>query len=306
MAHPETAVVTGAFSYTGRYITQRLLKEDVQVSTLTRRSTTDDPFGGRVPATPLDFLDEDGLRRSLDGAGVLYNTYWVRYGRGHTTFDAAVKNSKRLFEAAREAGVGRIVHISVSNPSRDSDLPYFKGKADVEEILKGLGVPYAIIRPTLVFGDGDVLINNMAWALRRFPIFPLCGEGDYLVQPIHVEDTAEQAVAAAQESEDTISDSAGPETFTFAGLLRLLASSMGVRCRIVGMPPTLALGLTRIVGYLRRDVPLTRDEVDGLMANLLVSSQEPVGTARLSEWIAGNADTLGRRYTSELNRNFRR
>ena len=94
--------------------------------------------------------------------------------------------------------------------------------ADVEEILKGLGVPYAIIRPTLVFGDGDVLINNMAWALRRFPIFPLCGEGDYLVQPIHVEDTAEQAVAAAQESEDTISDSAGPETFTFAGLLRLL------------------------------------------------------------------------------------
>ena len=88
----------------------------MQVSTLTRRSTTDDPFGGRVPATPLDFLDEDGLRRSLDGAGVLYNTYWVRYGRGHTTFDAAVKNSKRLFEAAREAGVGRIVHISVVQP----------------------------------------------------------------------------------------------------------------------------------------------------------------------------------------------
>ena len=306
LAHPETAVVTGAFSYTGRYITQRLLEEGVQVSTLTRRSTTDDPFGGRVPATPLDFLDEDGLRRSLDGAGVLYNTYWVRYGRGRTTFDAAVENSRRLFEAARESGVGKIVHISVSNPSTDSDLPYFKGKADVEEILKGLGVPYAIIRPTLVFGEGDVLISNMAWALRRFPVFPLCGEGDYLVQPIHVEDTAAQAVAAAQQAEDTIADAAGPETFTFAELLRLLASSMGVRCRIVGMPPTLALGLTRIVGYLRRDVPLTRDEVDGLMANLLISSQEPVGTVRLSEWIAENADTLGRRYTSELNRNFRR
>ena len=306
MAHPETAVVTGAFSYTGRYIAQRLLKEDVRVSTLTRRSTADDPFGGRVPAAPLDFSDEDGLRRSLDGAGVLYNTYWVRYGQGHTTFDAAVENSRRLFEAAKEAGVGKIVHISVSNPSTHSDLPYFKGKADVEEILKGLGVPYAIIRPTLVFGEGDVLINNMAWALRRFPIFPLCGRGDYLVQPIHVEETAKQAVAAAQQAEDTIADAAGPETFTFAELLRLLASSMGVRCRIISMPPTLALGLTRIVGYLRRDVPLTRDEVDGLMANLLISRQEPVGTARLSEWIAENAETLGRRYVSELNRNFRR
>ena len=306
MAHPETAVVTGAFSYTGRYITRRLLEEGVRVSTLTRRSPANDSFGGRVPAAPLDFLDEDGLRRSLDGAGVLYNTYWVRYGRGHTTFPSAVANSKRLFEAAKEAGVGKIVHISVSNPSTDSDLPYFKGKGEVEEMLMGLGVPYAIIRPTLVFGEGDVLINNMAWALRRFPIFPLCGKGDYLVQPIHVEDTAERAVAAAQQREDTIADAAGPEVFTFAELLRLLASSMGVRCRIVSMPPTLALSLTRLVGYFRRDVSLTRDEVDGLMANLLVSSQEPFGTTRLSEWIAENADTLGRRYISELNRNFRR
>ena len=306
MPHSETAVVTGAFSYTGRYIAQRLLEKGVRVSTLTRRSTADDPFGGRVSAVPLDFGNQDGLRRSLDGAGALYNTYWVRYGRGQTTFQAAVENSRRLFEAAKVVGVGKIVHISVSNPSTDSPLPYFKGKADVEEILKGLSVPYAIIRPTLVYSERDVLINNLAWALRRFPVFPLYGRGDYLVQPIHVEDTAEQAIAAAQQAEDTIADAAGPETFTFAELLRLLASAMGARCRIIGMPPELALGLTRVVGYLKHDSPLTRDEVDGLMANLLVSRHAPTGTTKLSEWIAANAETLGRHYVSEVNRNFRR
>ena len=306
MPHPETAVVTGAFSYTGRYIAHRLLNEGARVSTLTRRSSADDPFNGRVPAAPLDFSDRDALRRSLDGAGVLYNTYWVRYGRGDTTFPGAVENSRTLFEAAKEAGVGKIVHVSVSNPSTDSPLPYFKGKADVEEILKGIGVPYAIIRPTLVYSERDVLINNLAWALRRFPVFPLYGRGDYLVQPIHVEDTAAQIVAAGGKAEDSLEDAAGPETFTFAELLRLLASAMGARCRITAMPPTFALNLTRIVGYLRRDVPLTRDEVDGLMANLLVSHEPPTGTTLFSEWITANADTLGRRYVSELNRNFRR
>ena len=278
----------------------------MRVSTLTRRTAANDPFDGLVPAAPLDFSDPDALRRSLDGVRVLYNTYWVRYGRGRTTFNAAVENSQRLFEAARDAGVGKIVHISVSNPSADSVLPYFRGKGEVEEILKGLGLPYAIIRPTLVFGEGDVLISNMAWALRRFPLFPLCGRGDYRVQPIHVEDTAAQAVTAGGKTEDTIEDAAGPEVFTFRELLRLLASSMGVHSKIVGMPPRLALTLTRIVGYLKRDAPLTRDEVDGLMANLLISDQPPTGTTRLSEWITANTDTLGRHYVSELNRNFRR
>ena len=170
MPHPDLAVVTGAFSYTGRYVTRRLLDEDVRVRTLTRSPDAEDPFGDRVEVAPLDFSDPDGLRRSLQGAGVFYNTYWVRYAHGRITVDLAVENTRTLFEAAKRAGVGRIVHFSVTNPSSESGLPYFRGKAQVEDMLKGLGVPYAIIRPTLVFGVGDLLLNNMAWALRRFPV----------------------------------------------------------------------------------------------------------------------------------------
>ena len=173
MPHPDLAVVTGAFSYTGRYVTRRLLDQGVRVRTLTRSPDAEDPFGGRVEVAPLDFSDPDGLRRSMQGAGVFYNTYWIRYAHGRTTFDLAVENTRTLFEAAKRAGVGRIVHFSVTNPSSESGLPYFRGKAKVEDMLVGLGIPYAIIRPTLVFGVGDLLLNNMAWALRRFPVFPI-------------------------------------------------------------------------------------------------------------------------------------
>ena len=200
---PDLAVVTGAFSYTGRYVPRRLLDEGVRVRTLTRSPDAEDPFGGRVEVAPLDFSDPDGLCRSMQGAGVFYNTYWVRYAHGRITFDLAVENTRALFEAAKRAGVGRIVHFSVTNPSSGSGFPYFRGKAQVEDMLKGLGVPHAIIRPTLVFGVGDLLLNNMAWALRHFPVY---GNGDYPVQPVYVEDLAAQAVEAGSQSESAVAD----------------------------------------------------------------------------------------------------
>ena len=306
MTHPNTALVTGAFSYTGKYIARRLLDAGVSVRTLTGHPDRADPFGGRVEVAPLDFSDGDGLRRSMKGAKVLYNTYWVRFARGETTFERAVENSRSLFDAARDAGVGRIVHVSITNASSGSRLPYFSGKGRVEEALKGLGVPYAIVRPTLVFGAEDVLLNNMAWAIRRFPLFPIVGSGDYLVRPVYVDDLAALAVAAGSQAEDTVTDAVGPETFTFEALLYLLASAVGSHCRFIHASPTVSLVLTGLVGVLIRDVVLTRDEVDGLSASLLTSDGPPTGTTSLSAWLDENGDALGHRYVSELRRNFRR
>ena len=305
MPHPDLAVVTGAFSYTGRYVARRLLDQGVHVRTLTRSPNAEDPLADHVEAAPLDFSDPDGLSRSMQGAGVFYNTYWIRYAHGRTTFDLAVENTRTLFEAAKRVGVGRIVHFSVTNASPESRLPYFRAKAQVEDMLTNLGIPYAIIRPTLVFGVGDLLLNNMAWALRRFPVFPVYGNGDYPVQPVYVEDLAAQAVEAGAQNENSVADAAGPDTLFFENLLRLLASSMGVRARLVRTPPRLGLALTGLVGFLMRDMALTHDEVVGLMAGLLTSEEPPTGTTRLSDWLAENGDGLGRRYVSELRRNWR-
>ena len=139
---------------------------------------------------------------------------------------------------------------------------------------------YAIIRPTLVFGDGDLLLNNMAWALRCFPVFPELGNGDYPVQPIYAEDLATQAVAAGSRGDSLVADAAGPETFTFEEFLRLLASAVGAHVRLVHTPPSLGFAMTRLVGLLLRDVVMTKDEVDGLMAGLLASHAAPIVDCR--------------------------
>ena len=184
--------------------------------------------------------------------------------------------------------------------------PTSEGKGQVEEVLKGMRILYAILRSTLVFGEGDLLLNNMAWALRRFPVFPVFMRGDYRVQPIHAGDLAALAVAAGSGNASFVADAAGSDTFTFEELLRLLASAVGARVRLVYTPPSMGFALTRLAGLLLRDVVLTWDEVDGLMARLLTSDGVATGTTGLGDWLAENPGTLGRRYVSELKRNFLR
>ena len=304
LPHPDQAVVTGAFGYTGRYVVRRLLDDDVRVRTLTRNPDRGDPFAGRVKAHPLDFSDPEGLCRSMEGAGVLYNTYWIRNAHGGITFDHAVRNTGTLFQAAVAAGVGRIVHFSVANPSNGYDLPYFSGKAQVEGMLKDMGISYAIIRPTLVFGQGDLLLNNMAWALRRFPVFPVFGAGGLPApadscggfwrpgrwRPVRVRTASSPTPAARRPSPSRNCCVYWPRRW-------------GTRVRLVPTPPSLAFALTRLVGLFLRDVALTRDEVDGLMAGLLSSGAAPTCTTRLGDWLEYNADGLGRGYVSESRRN---
>ena len=305
MQTPELNVVTGAFSFTGKYITQRLLSSGERVKTLTGHPNRPNPFGDQVGVAPFNFDNSDELVESLRGATTLYNTYWVRFPRGQTTFDNAIENIKTLLKAAKEAGVRRVVHISVTNALEESTLPYFRGKAIAEKAVAISGLSYAIIRPTELFGPEDILINNIAWILRRFPAIAVPGSGDYRVQPVFVEDVAEIAVDAAQRDENLVLDAVGPEIYTFNEMVRLIADAVHSRARIIHLNPRLALFLSRLMGYLVRDVVLTRDEVEGLMANLLVSAGPPTGKTRFSEWLGQNAGSVGNRYASELARHYR-
>ena len=305
MNNSDLNVITGAFGYTGRHIAQKLLFAGHKVRTITGHPGRSSPFGDRVKACPLDFGDPDALAENLSGATTLYNTYWIRFPRGPLTFDMAVENTKSFVNAAKQAGVERIVHISITNPSLDSPLGYFRGKAMVKEAIIGSVLAYNIIRPTLIFGAEDVLINNIAWFLRKFLLFAVPGNGDYPVQPVQVADVAAMAVDAAERNENTIQDCVGPEVYTYEQLIRLIADIVGSRAKFVHLPPTLALLLSRMAGYLVRDVVLTRAEIDGLMAGLLVSDGPATGMASISDWLEENGDTLGRRYASEMDRHYR-
>lgn len=276
------------------------------VRTLTGHPNRPDPFEGRVEALPFAFDRPAELARSLRGASTLYNTYWVRFEHGSVTFEQAVLNTLVLFEAAREAGVTRIVHVSITGAGTDSPLPYFRGKGRVEKALRASGLGYAILRPTVIFGCEDILINNIAWILRRFPVFAVPGDGRYRIQPVYVDDVAGIAVDAGRETANVTIDTVGPETYAYADLVKLVARVLGRRARLVHVSPALALLASKLLGALVGDVVLTRDEIDGLMAGLLVSRGAPIGTTRLGLWLSENAATLGARYASELERHYRR
>ncbi len=306
MEMPERVVVTGAFGYTGKYITRRLLAMGKQVLTLTGHPERPNPFGDLVNAAPFHFDDCNKLARSLQGATTFYNTYWVRFPYGQVRFETAVANTKTLLRACQEAGVRKFVHISITNASEHSRLPYFKGKGLVEKTIIASGLQYAIVRPTVIFGPEDILINNIAWLLRRLPFFAVPGSGDYRIQPVFIEDVAEIAINASRQSENFIVDAVGPETYTFDQMVREIGRTVGGRARIIHLPPRLALFLSRIVGWLMGDIVLTEEEVDGLMSNLLTSGDPPTGRTRFSAWLTQNAARVGASYASELRRHYRR
>lgn len=294
--------VTGAFGYSGRYITQRLLAAGHEVITLTNSPNRPNPFGEKAKAYPFHFDEPDKLRDSLQGVHTLINTYWVRFDHRLFTHEQAVVNTKIMFSAAREAGVRRIVHISITNPDINSDLPYFHGKAEIEIYLKGLGVSYCILRPAVLFGKEDVLINNIAWSLRHLPAMGIFGHGDYKLQPIYVDDLARTACQKIDEGANEIIEAIGPETFTYRELVSKIRAAIGVWRPIIPVPPEIGYRSCQIIGWLVRDVIVTREEIRGLMQNRLCVNAPPLGTTKLSEWIDKHKATLGRHYTSEMAR----
>ena len=298
------SAVTGAFGYSGLHLARLLLSRSERVRNLTGHPERPDPFAGAVEVTRFSFDDRETMRAALRDVRVLYNTYWVRFDHGASTFARAVENSRALFRAAADAGVERVVHVSITNPSPDSPLPYFRGKAMVESALRETGLSHAILRPAVFFGGRDVLINNIAWLLRRLPVFGYA-RGTYGLQPIHVEDFARLAAEQGASRSDAVLDAVGPEALRFDELVRRVRGAVGSRVPLVPVPRSVLLATARLLGAIVHDVVLTPDEIAGLTTNLLVSRGPPTAPTRFSEWLAGHAQRLGLEWASELQRHYR-
>jgi uncharacterized protein YbjT (DUF2867 family) len=300
----QTDVVTGAFSYSGAAIARALRAAGHGVRTLTGHPGRA-PAGTDIDVRPLAFADPDALARDLGGAHTLYCTYWVRFAHGDVTHQAAVENSKVLFRAAVRAGVKRIVHVSITHADPASPYPYFRGKGEVERHLESAGVPYAIARPAILFGGDGVLLNNIAWLLRRVPVFAIGDRGDYRLRPIHVDDLARLCVDLGARADSVTLDAVGPESVTFREMVIAIRSATGSHAIIVPAPGWLIPPVSAVLGVALRDVLLTREEYQAMAAGLADSAAPATGQTVLTKWIAEHGEELGRTYASELNRHFR-
>ena len=290
--------ITGGFGYTGSCVVRRLLLAGEQVVTLTNSPRK--PDSPEIPTHPLKF--DHSLVKALEGVDVLHNTYWVRFNYGNFSHAQAVANTMCLFDAAKKAGVRRIVHVSITNPDENSPLEYFRGKGRIERALKEIGLSYAILRPAVLFGGDDILINNIAWMLRHLPVFGVFGDGSYRLQPIHVEDFAELLVEQAYGIGNTVINALGPETFAYRGLVEKMSKILGVKRPIISVSPGIGYLAGRMIGKWVGDVIITREEITGLMSDLLYVDAPSAGKTKLTEWARMNAETLGRNYASEVAR----
>ena len=302
MQSTELHAVTGAFGFSGKYIAQRLLDRGHRVITLTNSPDRENAFNGKVKAFPFDFENIKALTNALKDVDVLYNTYWVRFNHKTFTHSVAVTNTLNLFKAAEAAGVKRIVHISITNPDINSPLEYFKDKALLEKALMDSGISWSILRPAVIFGDEDILVNNIAWFLRNLPVFGIPGDGSYGIQPVFVEDLADMAVDAGAANENTVVNAVGPEKYTYREFVKTIGAIIGHNKKTVSMPPFIIYLTGLIAGFLKKDIIITKEELKGLMAGTLAVDTEPTGKTLISEWAKINAETLGKNYASELGR----
>lgn len=297
-------VVTGSFGYIGKYVTHELLNKGRKVKTITTHPNKPNPFGDKVQGATYNFDNPDKLIETLSGCDTLFNTYWIRFNYRNWSFDKALNNTKTLFECAKKAGIKKIVQISVTNPTESDSLPYYRGKALQEKMLRELGISYSIVRPTLVFGKEDILVNNIAWTIRQFPIVPIFGSGEYKVQPVFVEDIAEIAVSSMESENSETIDAIGSQTYTYKEFLQTIAKELDRNIIFIHVVPSFGIFLGKIISFFVKDVVLTKDELRGLMLNKLTSTQKPNGKTLFSKWLHENRDSVGLIYTSELSRHF--
>ena len=294
-------LITGATGYSGSYVAQRLQDQGRRIRTLTR-----DPagVGGAVEAFAYRFDQPDRMGPAFEGVDTLYNTYWVRFARGSLCHDDAVRNSLALIEAAAAAGVRRIVHVSIMHPDPDSPYTYHRGKALVEQAVQGSGMEFAIVRPSVLFGGDEILLNNVAWLLRHLHVFAVPGDGRYPIRPTHVEDLADLMVSLGASDDSVVRNAGGPETFAFGDLVRMIGAAVRARALVIDLPRAAVLPLIGLVNRITGDVTLHREELDALMDGLASCDGEPAGPRRFSDFLAANAGRYGTSYASEVRRNF--
>jgi len=266
-------LVTGATGFVGRALLPRLAEAGLELRCLVRPSRRSPrlPRGIPVQVSIASLADARGLRAALVGVDTLIHLAGAEWhGRRGDVFAVDAAGTRALVEAAREAGVGRIVYLSHLGADRASAYPVLKAKGIAEEFIRQSGLTYTIVRSTLLYGAEDVFLNVVAALVKLGPgLFLMPGDGRISLQPLWVEDLVtclEWSLSDLTSLNQTIA-LGGPEFITFGQMVQTVMEVLGVRRLVVPVrPPFLRAGAWLMEQILPRS-PLTTRWLDYLAVN---------------------------------------
>jgi uncharacterized protein YbjT (DUF2867 family)/membrane protease YdiL (CAAX protease family) len=229
-------LVAGASGFVGRHVVAALEARGHEVVGLDRGRRTGASSMRRVRG---DVASESVPAPALAGAGAIVNVIGIKRPDGAQTFEAVhVDGTRRLIEAAQAAHVPRFIHVSVVASRPDEDSPYHDTKWRAEQLLRESGLAATILRPSVIYGDGDDMLSHLAKMIRFAVLFPVVGRGESLLQPVDVRDVAEavtQAIARPETAGRTY-DVVGPERVRLRDIVRMVAEALGLPVWIVPTP----------------------------------------------------------------------
>jgi len=262
-------LVTGASGLVGRRLVVRLLRAGGAVTAFVRvPGTLGGLAGDGLTVATGDVLDRAALERAAQGCSAV-----VHLANASGVIDEArvhavnVEGTENVLAAMRAAGASRIVFTSTVSATRERLGPYGRSKRLAEERVRAAGIPFVILRPSLVYGGGEAgLVGSLARWLRSLPVMPVIGDGRITIDPVHLDDLCSviEACLVRDEVLGRTYDVLGPDRVTLDEFLRRLGGVLGVRRRLVHLPARASLLLARLLGGMMARPPLTVDNVLGL------------------------------------------
>jgi uncharacterized protein YbjT (DUF2867 family) len=271
-------LVLGGTGFVGRHLCKELARLEYRVTVPTR-----DIFKAQaapsVPSLDLvqaDVHDEPTLARLVPGHDAVVNLVAILHGDSFEFERTHVQLVKKITGVCTQAGLRRIVHISALGAGTDAPSMYQRSKAAGEAVLQASGLDWTVLRPSVMFGDGDRFLNVFARLQAILPVMPLAG-ADTLFQPVWVGDVV-SAIVQCLQRDDTVKrtyEICGPDVYSLRQLVELAGGLSGHRRLVVGLPPPLA----RLQALLMELAPgprlMSRDNLDSMKVNNVATGKLP-------------------------------